>query len=295
MQLRISNSDTKTFICERKFYYAYGLGITPKSQSVALSKGLFGHTLLEAWYKEQSISAVHNVYNTLVNQADMYHNPEFAAKDMSKMFYLIMNYIDYYYHNDEASIPKVHHVEEEFEINLKPYVGKDLIFVFKPDVIIEENGKLVVMDHKFVYDFYRPITINLDTQLPKYIVALTLLDKDIRYGILNQVRTRNVQSNRFQREVVTPTYEQFETIWEDHIKVSTRIEQWFRKSDDEKSLSERVFNPLVCRFCSYSELCVADLKGYEDEVDSIIETQMEPYEYGKRNIDYMKELRSSNP
>jgi len=47
----ISNSEVTDFLkCERKHYYGYGLGISPKSHSMSLTRGIIGHEALAVYY-----------------------------------------------------------------------------------------------------------------------------------------------------------------------------------------------------------------------------------------------------
>jgi hypothetical protein len=88
---------------------------------------------------------------------------------------------------------KVLAVEAEFSLIYD--TDTDSSYPFVVDMIVKDTeGRFVVIDHKFVYDFYTPEQTDLQPQIPKYIGALRAMNHEIGYGAYNMLRTRKLKT-----------------------------------------------------------------------------------------------------
>jgi hypothetical protein len=98
------------------------------------------------------------------------------------------------------------HVEQQFDV----WLTQEFEFSMRLDLLIRDlsDGKIKVVDHKFVYDFWNMDKIRLSGQLPKYIGALRANNIKVDDAILNQIRYRKMKAptldQLFQQTPVAP-------------------------------------------------------------------------------------------
>lgn len=86
-------------------------------------------------------------------------------------------------------------VEQEFLLEYDSETESRFRFVV--DLIVEDpDGKIVIVDHKFLFDLYGPDVAAIQGQVPKYIGALRGLGHKAHYGIYNMLRTRKIRGDK---------------------------------------------------------------------------------------------------
>jgi CRISPR/Cas system-associated exonuclease Cas4 (RecB family) len=260
--LVLSNSHISQWrTCTRQFWYGSVRNLKPKNMPQAISRGTFGHSLLETWYKTKDTRKLEQVIiNALNNNLDL--------KIATPIYQLVLKYIQHY--ENEKYYP-TYEVELRHTIPLTDSIK----FSYKPDLILRiQSDTLVVVDHKFIYDFYDTDLLAFQPQIPKYISALRYEGVPIEYGIVNQIRTRPGVNEIFNRSILDPDDYELKVIWEEHLQAAQEIEQFITNPPD---IIPRVNNIMICKGCMFRELCRNELKGLNTEI--MVEEHFEPSDY----------------
>lgn len=201
-----SHSEVESFLlCTRKWYYGYARRLKRITESQSLASGSAGHKVLEAFYARileagdtlgeqqavwgDALEAARATYDQLVVDG-------FTDGD-GKRWPLAYILFDWYFENEPfvRNGWRVMAVEKKFSLKYDEEMDYKLPFVV--DLIARDpEGKTVVIDHKFVWDFYTYEQSELQPQIPKYIGALRALNYKIDYGYYNMIRTRKVMGSK---------------------------------------------------------------------------------------------------
>lgn len=212
----VSHSEVDGYLlCRRKHYYGYTLSLRRVRESMSLSMGSLGHGMLENFYAhilahtELTDQANPGVWAEAIDKALSFYQQEvkdgFEQPDnRADIRDLFLRYLEF-----EPFIKKgwtILAVEKRFSLEYDP--NKQMRYPFVVDLIVRDPmGKIVVVDHKFVYDFYSYEDTQLQPQIPKYIGALRALGFKVDYGVYNMLRTRKVSGPKMLKaelvEVVT--------------------------------------------------------------------------------------------
>lgn len=212
----VSHSEVESYLlCRRKHYYGYTLSLRRVRESMSLSMGSLGHKLLEVFYShiltntELDNQDVPDVWLAAVLEARIAYEQEvkdgFEQPDnRGDIWETFLTYVENeWLIRDGWTILAV---EKRFSLEYDP--NEQLRYPFVVDLIARDpKGKIVVIDHKFVYDFYSYEDTQLQPQIPKYIGALRALGFKVDYGAYNMFRTRKVSGPKMLKpelvEVVT--------------------------------------------------------------------------------------------
>ncbi len=325
---QISHSRVEGFLlCERKTWYGYDLGLRRKKESASLRVGTAGHECLQALYDfvlaksgtqvgqrrawKQAVEAMWSKYHELV--ANGYEDTDPKRWTLKE---LLENYIE-----QEPLVLAGHRilaVEKEFHVR---WNDEGDTMLFKVDAIVRApDGRDIVVDFKFVWDYYSSKMVRLQPQLPKYVGMLRFLGYKVAGGLYVEVRTRRIQGDAmrkpelleavsklpaaaitagatlFERPTEKWTVDQLKQVAEENgiatstgatkeqklqtapVEMSaTRIERTLREQfgvaqriidrmaivdpEERDLLSVRTANNMVCKSCSFNELCAAELAG----------------------------------
>lgn len=274
----VSHSEVDSYLlCRRKHYYGYGLSLERVTQSNSLATGTAGHTILETFYQylldlddsaegqlknfEAGIAVARDAYEEIVREG--YENAANRARLEDTLFHP-----EYGYFANEFMVRngwQILAVEKEF--NLLYDEKNESTYPFVVDMIVKDpDGKIVVIDHKFVYDFYTPEQTDLQPQIPKYIGALRAMEYDVAYGAYNMLRTRKVKTptadgnNYFM--ILKPNAERILNTFMEQIAVAAEIQALKELSlEDQNKVAYRTANKMVCQSCSFRDICSTELVG----------------------------------
>lgn len=271
-----SHSEIESFLqCRRKWYYSYGLGIERVSTSNALARGTAGHAVLDAFYRtalkagpdpklqrqsfDKALSIAYQTFKELPTGYDDGRHLELEA-----------TLFDWYLPNEPflRNGWQILASEKEFNLEYDPETHGQYPFVV--DLIAyDPMGRTVVVDHKFVYDFYSMDDIRLMPQIPKYIGALRGLNYRVDYGCYNMVRTRplkvsskNVVHDRLTTLEVRPSNQRVVRSFQEQIGAAKEVEE--RKAlpvEEQEKIAYRTANKTVCQHCSFKDICSSELEG----------------------------------
>lgn len=255
----VSQSEVDSFLgCERKHYYAFGEHLQRKiiagsTNGGAMFRGTLGHSALANYYQAiidgDSIGDAKAKMLATVMEAALSENADYDM--IGKLHKLLSGYVDFYIDEFKEWQPLA--VEHEF---------RDEDFPFRPDYVKRHrrSGQVVVVDHKFLYNFYTGIYIPILPQLPKYTGALQRLGYDVHHAEYNMIRHRDNAKEKYSRLEVQIPPSRIETYRHEQFVASQRI--LARKS---QSLEEweatvlRAASSFNCPNCPFLVLCISDL------------------------------------
>jgi hypothetical protein len=266
----VSHSEVDSYLlCRRKHYYGYGMSLERINTSHSLATGTAGHRILEAFYKailqekmwDEALSIAQTEYELIVDEG--YENAPNRAELHDMLFHEEWGYFanEYMVRNGWTVLA----VEQEFSLVYDEETEASYPFVV--DMIMRDSdGKYVVIDHKFVYDFYTPSQTDLQPQIPKYIGALRAMNHEIAYGAYNMIRTRKLKTpeaasmNYFM--ILKPNTDRVLNTFMEQLGVAAEIQQLKQLSLEEQSKrAYRTANKMVCQSCSFREICSTELMG----------------------------------
>jgi CRISPR/Cas system-associated exonuclease Cas4 (RecB family) len=279
----VSHSEVDSYLlCRRKHYYGYGLSLERLTTSHSLATGTAGHRILEKFYEkllelgataeeqlaawDQAIAVAQAEYELIVDEG--YENVNNRAELHDMLFHAEWGYFanEFMVNNGWRVLA----VEQEF--NLLYNEATDSQYPFVVDMIVEDpNGKIAVIDHKFVYDFYTPAQTDLQPQIPKYIGALRAMNYPVAYGAYNMIRTRKLKTpepdsmNYFM--MLKPNTDRVLNTFMEQLGVAAEIQALKELSLEEQSKrAYRTANKMVCQSCSFREICSTELMGGNTEL-----------------------------
>jgi len=171
--------------CAMQYYYAYTLNLQKKVPSLPLTLGSLGHRLLEAKYRDGDWKLELEKY-VKEEWCKMFEEQQAEYGDLPSEAERLLRGYDYFWKNDKW---KVLGTEVSFLIRLTKNIG----IVGIIDLIVEDsNGKIWVVDHKFVKTIPEDNYLMMELQTTLYYFATIL-----KYGkskvagvILNYIKTK---------------------------------------------------------------------------------------------------------
>jgi hypothetical protein len=155
----------------------------------------------------------------------------------------------------------------ESEFNLLYDDETEASYPFVVDMIVEDTeGNYVVIDHKFVYDFYTPEQTDLQPQIPKYIGALRALGHEVSYGAYNMLRTRKLKTPTAETNnylmILKPNNTRIVGTFMEQLGVAAEIQALKELPlEEQDKRAYRTANKMVCQSCSFRDLCSTELMG----------------------------------
>ncbi len=256
--------------CRRKYFNTYVLKIETRKKPKALSIGIVSHDALKAFYLARKEGASVEEARTAANELllDYLNNKveEFGLDRIILVKRVINAYIDYY---GEDANWEILDVERAYYLPLTD--GFDM--PMRLDLLVRERstGKIRLVDSKLTYDFYQPIKENMNPQFPKYIAALAANGVYVDSVMTNQLRYREMKDmsgiNLFRRTYPQVTRTKIQQTLAMHL-TSARQAKTFHDlpREAQERAATMLLKPDVCKFCSFADLCEAQLDGVDTNV-----------------------------
>lgn len=262
----VSHSEVESYLlCRRKHYYGYTLSLQRIRESSSLAMGSAGHKVLETFYAaivdgdtfDMALDKAREVSDELRKEVEI---PANRANIFDTLF-------DLYFPN-EPFVKQgwtILAVEKEFTLEYDEENG--LTYPFVVDLIARDpDGKTVIIDHKFVYDFYTYEASIMQPQIPKYIGALRALGHKIDHGAYNMIRTRKLKESTYESMVqyldVKPEVPRVQQVFLEQVRVANEIQDIKKLNEEQQSEhAYRVANKMVCQSCSFLDICRTELSG----------------------------------
>lgn len=293
----ISHSEVDSFLlCKQRHFYAFGdtiegesHGMEPKEFSDPLYRGIVGHRGLEKFYAGimagGSIKDAITAAITTVQEYATQPNPKFEIlNDLGTR--ILPNFFEQIATPELNAGWRVKAVEKTYRLEIPTNMGR-MVYPFTPDAIMRSpEGQNIVRDHKFIYNFYNQSEINLLPQIPKYMGALKALGLPIHAGQYNMLRWRPVKDKstpaNFRQVDFVPTPERLRHAFLLQVRGMERIAKLKRGTLDEWRNSvdlERVQNGMICKSCSFKELCALEMSGGDAKLYKRLNFQPNTYGY----------------
>jgi hypothetical protein len=267
---KYSHSEVESYLqCERRHFYSYGHEIQGIYTSEALERGIMIHAALATYYEELKGGATKAVaeakgYQTLAqlgNDSQAYDGVKLLAQCAD----LLIAYFNHYRDEDIEVLA----VETEY---LVP-ITDDYSLQVRIDLICRVAGRVIVRDHKVIYDFYNAKKTDLQSQLPKYLAGLWSMQESPKIDLLeyNEIRHRTTEENkhdpslRFRHTEVPITRQRVLTTLTEQLQVAKRIASLRAKGLDEWGKTV-VRNSSACGNCPFTNICTAELNGEDIEM-----------------------------
>jgi CRISPR/Cas system-associated exonuclease Cas4 (RecB family) len=273
----VSHSEVDSYLlCRRKHYYGYGLSLERITTSNSLATGTAGHKVLESFYQhiiengltaEEQAAAFDSAVDVAKEIYDQIVKDGYVDGDRRATLYDIL-FSDYGYFAHEFFVNNGWRIlAVEAEYNLVYDEETQASYPFVVDMIVQDtDGNYVVIDHKFVYDFYTPEQTDLQPQIPKYIGALRALGKEVSYGAYNMLRTRKMkdptpESNNYLM-LLKPNTTRVVSTFMEQLGVAAEIQALKELPIEEQDKrAYRTANKMVCQSCSFRDICSTELMG----------------------------------
>lgn len=281
-------------LCDKAHDYQFIKKIVPKRLPTAIYRGVIGHAALEQYYLllkdgksvEECRDAALSVLDKEINKIATSTPEEFEQIGLLvNLRALIRDYAEVYRIEPfkVLEVEKVFTTKASTQVRFLPVIDYGL----KLDLLVEmtkgeHRGDLVVVDHKFVYNFKTALDIQMDAQLPKYIKTLRDNGFIVTKGFFNQIRTRVMKNpspvDLYRRDWIKTNKAETEQIWTEQLQSAEQI----LKAQEFNTPPIRTMSLLVCRSCMYQGPCKAELNG--DNVTQMLEANYEPSTYGYSDL-----------
>lgn len=279
----VSHSEVESWLlCERRHYYGYGLELQRRRESDSLTRGILGHAMMEHYLSQFIVGAPAVADTTALSTLDL--SPVVASspqaistaswlieqmtpenvtliKELAELFAAFLEV-------DPLKDFEILAVEKEFVIELTDEVSMGFVVDF---IARDPQGKIVVGDNKFVYDFLLDDNIDILPQIPKYMAALRAMNLPVDYAMYLMFRYRNkknaVPSDKVRmREFEVSDARIIRTITEQVETAEEILERKRLPLEVQSHKAKRVANNMVCRSCSFKRLCIAELHGHNAQL-----------------------------
>lgn len=263
--MKISNSQIQSFQkCEKRFYFEHILKLKPLTYPEAMEKGIFGHRMMEYFFKAmqegKSYEDCCSAINPLIEEAQGE-----GAFELLKVYKHVLAF-GYYAFQQEWRVVSV---EESRLAPLAEY-DNEHEYAFTTDVIFEwtvgpKRGLQFIIDFKFTGQYWNDREVNMFQQLPKYIVYTNELDgKNIRHAGIVMLNTRAPQgatgSALFLVKWIPITKEKLQRIKHENEQLVGQIAHAKKYGTPEGFF--RTVDAHQCKMCFFADdLCPAELEG----------------------------------
>jgi hypothetical protein len=235
--------------------------------------GTAGHTVLEAFY---TAILEGKDFDTAVDVAR--ETADGLAIEIPANRANIFDTLFTYYFPNEPYVKEGYEIlAVEKKFNLEYDVENSMQYPFVVDLIVKSpEGKTIVVDHKFVYDFYNYEATIMQPQIPKYVGALRALNHKIDHGMYNMIRTRKLKepdaASMCQQLDVKPESARVTQVFKEQISVASEIQKIKQlEPEQQEATAYRVANKMVCQSCSFLDICRTELSGGNSKL--MIETE----------------------
>jgi len=225
--------------------------------------GSLGHEILDQYFKklmeEPDLDGKAFVNNILMNLM-------IAGDTDQEIINILQRCFAAFFNMNPFEGGQVLGIEKEFVLPISP----TLYYPFVVDFIYRrKDGCIIVVDHKFTANFYKPWDLDLLPQIPKYLAAIRELGLPADGGEYSVFRTGFSKKSAEDEDVykLQPAVisdKRIETTHREQITAAQEIQQ--RKAlplIDQDLLAVRTANKMVCNSCSFKSICVSDLNGHD--------------------------------
>lgn len=288
----ISNSEVDAQLtCERKHLFGFIFNKEPVKFGKSLSLGICGHEVLAVFYKaiKNGHSKEKATHAAMVHLSSLFVSGKWDVEILAQVHALVSRYI---VQETISRTCDILAVEEDFYIP----IDENFWYGMRLDLLVrvrtgQQKGNIMLVDHKFTYDFYSEDDLKLNPQMPKYVPAVRLAGIPVHEAYLNQIRWRFATSklgeksdeDLFRLSPVQITQARIRSAIRQQIIMSERIIEKRRKPLELQIIeSQPVQNKMVCRSCPFKDPCI--MMNEERDISGVLRTNYQDRTYGYSRI-----------
>lgn len=260
--------------------------LEPRTLGIALTRGLVGHEALEVYYKnimegksEEDARKLSQEFVMTRTLKEITTGDSEKARMMGELGVLLMSYYD----ANMDVIKNYDIIGVEHKV-IAPLPNTDINFAGRIDLVLSipsgpNRGEAIPWDHKFTYNFWPEIAVQLNAQISNYIWALNELGYRSRTGVLNMSRYRADAIEKFKQEDVPTNSTMREAFIKNHAVAAEQIVDL--KLQNRVGINEgvtRSASKFNCEYCPFSKLCLTESKGLDSS--TMIKASFRPNSYG---------------
>lgn len=284
--VNISYSKAQAFrTCKHKFNLAHVVkhkdgnkpGLMPKEKGKALARGTLGHEILARYLN--NIKA--NLEFPYAPDKCKEYIAEAVAWGIRENASLAVEVSKQCMHWGINVFPtsgwRILEVEKEYRIPVgyDSATGLKKVVPMTIDLVAEENGTIIVVDHKFSADAYSDMRIAIEPQIPIYIGVLRAMRIPAKRGYYNFMRTRKMNNVEDQvvRKACNPNDIRIKRSFQEHLETAKDIIVF----QSQNLLPVRNANN-NCDYCDFARPCATALRG--DDISLMLDVDFAPNDYG---------------
>lgn len=253
--------------CQRRFELSHvynGKGLEPHEAPHALARGTYGHSVMAAFFRKIKEGQDKNEDYYMLAKAEAMKELMTDVLLSNEISPVIMYWIETIWPTLNWKILRV---EEKHYLQ----VGEGVIFPFTLDLLVEENGEIILVDHKFSADAYDEDMIALYPQIPKYVGALRAEGIPVVRGKYNFLRTRSMKdfAKKIEIKPVKVTPQRIKQAFIDQGDTMTAIIN--HKGKYRRNIS---YN---CAYCPFKDVCAVEVRG--DDASLMLQSNFRPNTY----------------
>lgn len=259
----VSHSMVESFLtCPKKFTLAHVENLQAKREGKGTSIGSGGHKFLEHFFRA--------IKDDDASDADALR----IALEKCALEGVPILSIEKAMNWTQKIWPTLNWKILEVEVKFRVPTGEGTFFPGTIDLIVQlPDGKIAIVDHKFVYDFYDRELVDIMGQLPKYFGAMLMLGRRVDTAFYNQIRTRNVKDEDLKYSLIEVpiTKERAQEAIRQQIMVSQQINNGYY---DYKNSSKP-----TCQYCPFKAICMQDVNGRPTKMLKQLDYEPSDYNY----------------
>jgi hypothetical protein len=258
-------------------YYTVFLHVMPHDKT----EEMFNQAEAEAW----------RIYRSYLDKADLSQNEVLVdlRRLMQRYFAYARGYEGKTAYNSNQRNWVILQVEAYYELDLTD----EFEYVARLDLVARIDGRVVIIDHKFIYNFWSQDKLDLNPQLPKYVGILRNNSVTVHEVMVNQIRYRPkkkppfyTDEEMFKYSFYTPTQVEINTHLKEQIMVSRDVAIWREMPLDERARkATRILNDMICQSCQVKSLCIMGLKGIDFNNEIKAQYQPNTYDYNRHALE----------
>ncbi len=284
----VSNSEAEAYQrCKRLHWFAFGLSLRPKDESTAINTGVVGHEVLEAYYRAKMAEQSHRDCVSAGLEIITKRMGNVGEGDDSSSFPLItQRFLEYAIFYEKEPF-RVLDIEGTYSVPLEN--GTE--YALTLDLLVEFTsgrlkGQQAVYDHKWAYNFWTLVDLEMNAQIPKYLWAVRKLGSNAEIGIISQIRTRKVDGdeNKFRRNKIEPSVTRMENLMDIHATVAEEIAKVKTDRDFWKENATPSISKLNCQYCPFRTPCSTMLEGKDPSKNLYAFYERKKYGYEDKDL-----------
>jgi hypothetical protein len=264
--------------CPKRFEFEHVYQIRPKQYPEAMTRGIEGHELMEAFFIQMRNGGTYDECVEAVNLV----LPQFIGRPGQAVYRHILAFGAYVFQQGW----KVIEVEQSRMFPLGIYVNRlgvteELEFAYTPDLMLEwtsgpKKGSRFMLDFKFTGQYWTDKEIGVYQQLPKYVLYWNKSNPDekpVKHAALAMLNTRAsagaTGQNLFMLKWLNLRPAKLDIIENENLIMSQKAaearilgELYPPGSQERRDIFTRNVNTYGCKMCIFGEdLCPMDLEG----------------------------------